>query len=158
MMAAYRLMRAFRRAEMPLAAKVASRAIRHLYGADVHWDAAFEPGVVLVHGIGLVVSGEARVGRGAVLFQHVTLGLGRDPDTGHTGAPIVGRNVHIGPGATVVGPLVIGANSKLMPGAVLMRSVPPRSLVRSAPHKVQPRRRNPAPPTSPDVLEPKHVQ
>ena len=66
-------------AGVPLAPQVASRVIRHLYGSDIHWEAELEPGIVIVHGMGLAVSRAARVRRGAILFQHVTLGLGVDP-------------------------------------------------------------------------------
>jgi serine acetyltransferase len=51
MMAAYRVMRFFVQADIPLAPKVASRAIRHIYGSDIHWDAQLDPGVVVVHGM-----------------------------------------------------------------------------------------------------------
>jgi len=46
-MAAVRLMRALREGGSLLGAKVVSRLIRHLYGCDIHWDAAFEPGVMI---------------------------------------------------------------------------------------------------------------
>jgi serine acetyltransferase/GT2 family glycosyltransferase len=146
MMAAYRLMRAFRSAGMLLPAKLTSRAIRHLYGSDLHWDAVFEPGVMLVHGMGLAVSGAARVGRGSILFQHVTLGAGIHPDTRQAGAPVIGQGVHVGPGASIIGPVVIGAGSKVMGSTVVMHSVPPHSLVRSAPAESQPRGQAKEPP------------
>lgn len=147
MMAAVRLMQALRRAESSLGAKIVSRLIRHLYGADIHWDAALAPGVMIVHGMGLAVSSAARVGRGCILFQNVTLGIGTDPVTRESGAPTLEENVHVGPGATLIGPITVGAGSKVMAGAVLTTSVPPNSLVQTPPPLTLPRvsERKPAP-------------
>jgi serine acetyltransferase/GT2 family glycosyltransferase len=138
-MAAYRVMRALHASGSTLAAKAVSRLIRHLYSSDIHWEAEIEPGVMLVHGMGLAISREARVGRGCILFQHVTLGVGIDPETRRSGAPVLESNVHVGPGATLIGPITVGEGSKVMAGAVLTRSVPPGSLVETPAPEVRPR-------------------
>jgi len=66
---------------------------------------------------------------GCILFQNVTLGFGNDPDTKQPGAPLLERNVHVGIGATLYGPIVVGEATKIMAGCVLSRSVPARSIV-----------------------------
>ena len=129
MMVAYRVMRFFRTARLGLFAKLSSRAIRHLYGADIHWDAELAPGVILIHGVGLVVSHAARVGPRCILFQHVTLGESIHPETRAVGSPLLEADVHVGPGAVLLGPITIGQGSKVMASAVVMYSVPERSLV-----------------------------
>lgn len=141
MMVACRLMRFFSDAGVPLAPKIVSRLIRHAHGADVHWDADLAPGVVIVHGMGIAVSHTARVASGVLISQNVTLGRGRHPDTGEVGGPAVGENVFIGPGATLIGPITVGAGSKIMAGCVVVRSVPPDSLVAAATPTVKPRSR-----------------
>ena len=132
MMIAMRSMALLRDAKVPLLPQVASRLIRHLYGAEVHWNATLHNGISIVHGTGLVLSHRATVGEGCILFHNVTLGEGIDPETRETGAPTLGRDVHVGPGATLLGPIHVGDGSKIMAGAVLTRSVPPGSLVRPA--------------------------
>jgi serine O-acetyltransferase len=132
MMFAVRVMHLMRDSGLRLLAQVVSRLIRHLYAAEIHWDADLAPGISIIHGNGLVVSHSARVAEGAVLFHHVTLGMGLDPATGERGAPTLQRNVHVGPGATLIGPIIVGEGSKIMAGSVLQRSVPPHSLVRPA--------------------------
>jgi serine O-acetyltransferase len=129
MIAAYRAMRFCVEAEIPLAPRVASRLIRHVYGSDIHWEARLEPGVVVVHGMGLAISHAARVERGAILFQNVTLGMGTDPGTRQSGAPVVERGVHVGAGSTLFGPITVGAGSKVTANCLLRQSVPPNSLV-----------------------------
>jgi serine acetyltransferase/GT2 family glycosyltransferase len=128
MMGAYRVMRFFRDAGVPLAPQIASRMIRHLYGSDIHWEAELDPGVMLVHGMGLAISDEAKVRKGVILFHHVTLGTSADA-SGKAGAPTIEEDVHIGAGATIVGPITIGARSKIMAGCFVRESVPPDSLV-----------------------------
>jgi serine acetyltransferase/GT2 family glycosyltransferase len=139
MMVATRAMRLLRDGVHPLAAQVASRLIRHLYGAEIHWDAELEPGIVVIHGIGLVLSHSARVAEGCILFHNVTLGEGTDPETRQVGAPSLGANVHVGPGATIIGPVAVGEGTKIMAGTVLTRSVPNQSLVKPADVAVQQR-------------------
>ncbi len=140
MMAAYRVMRLLRALRLTLFAKVASRLIRHLYAAELHWDADLAPGVVLVHGTGLVVGRAARVGAGCILFQHVTLGESMHPERPEIGSPVLERDVHVGPGAALLGPITVGRGSKVAANAVLMRSVPAASLVEPPAASVRPRR------------------
>lgn len=136
LMIAYRVMRWFRRSGLQLGAQFMSRSIRHAFASDVHWDAELEPGVVIVHGFGLAISYAARVRSGCILFQNVTLGYGPDPERKtEGGAPLLERNVHVGIGATLYGPIVVGEGTKIMAGCVLSRSVPPRSIVEApVPH------------------------
>ncbi len=142
---AYRVMRLLRAWHLPLLPQITSRLIRHLYASDIHWDARFEPGVMIVHGMGLCISHSARVEGGVILFQGVTLGVGIDPVTREVGAPHVGADAHVGAGATLVGPIQVGAASKIMAGVVLMHSVPERSLVEAPAPAVRSRAPRPGP-------------
>jgi serine acetyltransferase/glycosyltransferase involved in cell wall biosynthesis len=141
MMVATRLMRLLRDLKIPLGAEVASRLIRHVYAAEIHWDAELAPGVVVVHGNGLVISHGAKVKSGVILFHNVTLGETVDPATRVQGAPTLEEGVHIGPGATLLGPITIGRESKVMAGAVVTTSVPERSVVKTPPPIVEARAR-----------------
>lgn len=132
MMIAMRAMALFRDAKLPVLPQIASRFIRHAYGAEVHWNTTIRDGIAIVHGTGLVLSHRAVVGEGCILFHNVTLGEGLDPVTHEAGAPTLGRDVHIGPGSTLLGPIHVGDGTKIMAGTVLTRSVPPGSLVRPA--------------------------
>ncbi len=129
LMIAYRIMRYLRDSGLGLGAQFMSRLIRHGFSSDIHWDAELEPGVVVVHGFGLAISYAAKIGSGAILYQNVTLGYGLDPETKAPGAPVIEKNVHIGVGATLFGPIVIGEGTKIMANCVINRSVPPRSIV-----------------------------
>jgi serine acetyltransferase/glycosyltransferase involved in cell wall biosynthesis len=135
LMIAYRVMRAFRGAGLQLGAQFMSRTIRHAFSSDIHWDADLEPGIMIVHGFGLAISYAARARHGCILFQNVTLGYGPiggsggDPQTKVAGAPLLEKNVHVGIGATLFGPITVGEGTKIMAGCVLSQSVPARSIV-----------------------------
>ncbi|MCC6811070.1 MAG: serine acetyltransferase [Deltaproteobacteria bacterium] len=141
MMIATRFMRLAKDSGIPGAAQVASRLIRHIYAAEIHWDTEIAPGVSIVHGTGLVLSHRARVGQGCILFHNVTLGEGIDPETRESGAPTLENDVHIGPGCTLIGPITIGEGTKIMAGAVVTKSVPAGSIVKPAESVVSARER-----------------
>lgn len=138
-MVAYRTMRFLRASGLGLGAQFMSRLIRHAYASDIHWEADFEPGITIVHGFGLAISYAARVRHGCILFQNVTLGYGPDPETKVGGAPLLEKNVHVGIGATLYGPITVGEGTKIMAGCVLSRSVPARSIVEAPVPQTSPR-------------------
>ncbi len=120
-------------------AMLISRVIRHNYGAEMHWNAQIDPGVVIVHGNGLVVSRAASVGAGCILSQHVTLGISRGKD-GSAGGPRLEPNVQVAPGAVLVGPITVGAGSKIGPNVSVADDVAANSVVTAAPAVVGERR------------------
>ena len=72
----------------------------------------------IVHGTGLAIVHSARIGKGAILSQNVTIGDGTDPKTRAVGQPVIEEDVHIGPGAVVIGPVTVGARSRIGPNVV----------------------------------------
>ncbi len=141
MATAIRVMQLGRDLRVPGLAELTSRFIRHAYGAEIHWNADIAPGISIVHGNGLVISHASRVGEGCILFHNVTLGEGLDPKTRERGAPVLEPNVHVGPGAQLIGPIVVGRGSKIGAGAVLTQSVPPESVVLSPSPTISARKR-----------------
>ena len=150
MLAAVRLMRLLHDSGSPLGAKIAARLIRHLYGADVHWTARIADGVGVVHGTGIAIVHSARIGKGVILSQNVTIGDGIDPVTRVVGQPTIEEEVHVGPGAVIIGPVTVGAGSRIGPNVVLRESVPPDSVVEASPPIVRPRHRREVSPSPRD--------
>lgn len=139
MLAVYRVMHWAHQRRLPLVAPVLSRLIRHLYGAEINWKTRIAPGVSIVHGNGLVLSAGAVIDAGCVLFQGVTIGESYDAATDTIGAPHLEANVHVGPNAVLIGPITIGAGSKILAGSVVTQDVPAGSLVRGPEASVSPR-------------------
>jgi serine acetyltransferase len=55
--------------------------------------------------------------------------MGVDPESRTVGAPTVERDVHVGAGSTLVGPITLGARSKITANCFVRTSVPADSLV-----------------------------
>lgn len=108
-------------------------------GMDLPAEASIGPGLTIVHGWGLVVSPDARIGANVTLFHGVT--IGRRDRFDHDarlvgGAPRIGDEVWIGPGALVVGPLQIGNGARIGGGATVSKDVAERRLVVGNPGKI----------------------
>ena len=117
---------------VPGGAQAVSRIIRHFYGAEIHWKAHLAPGICVVHGNGLVISADARVKERCILFQNVTVGRSFDAASGVYGAPTLHANVHVGPGAVLLGPIEIGEGTKIVANSVVTMNVPAGVVVRPA--------------------------
>jgi serine O-acetyltransferase len=139
----YRISRALKQKRIPLIPLILTRMAQTLFAVDLAIDADLGPGVVIVHGFGLVVGSAVRVEGNCCLFHGVTLGdrgsewTGSDREDGH---PIVERDVIIGAGAKILGPVRIGRNSVIGANAVVLKDVPPNSIVAGIPAKVVGRR------------------
>ncbi len=131
MLISVRLMRLARDLHLPGGAQIVSRVIRHLYGAEIHWNAEIAPGISIVHGNGLVISHSSVIGTNCLLFQHVTLGESMHALRRVVGSPTLGDGVQVMPGAVVLGPVHIGAGTKIGANAVVDDDVAPQSVVRS---------------------------
>lgn len=80
----------------------------------------------------------SEIGEDCLIFHDVTLGTGQIP-----GAPKIGNNVDIYPGARVLGGVVIGDRSMIGANCVVTRDVPPESIILAAPGRVMPRSLSP---------------
>lgn len=103
-------------------------------GIEIHPGAKIGHGVFIDHGAGIVIGETAEVGDGCTLYQGSTLG-GTGKDTGKR-HPTLGKNVMIGSGAKVLGPLTVGDNCKIASNAVLLHSIDADSTAVGVPARV----------------------
>jgi serine O-acetyltransferase len=90
----------------------------------------FGPGLSIAHYGSIVVTGRARVGRNCRIHSDVNIG-----ET-HDGAPMIGDNVYIGPGAKIFGAITIGDGVAIGANAVVQRDVSPGVTVGGVPARV----------------------
>jgi serine O-acetyltransferase len=120
--------------KVPVIPRFISHLSRFITGIEIHPGAKIGKGVFIDHGMGVVIGETSEVGDYVTLYQGVTLGgTGKEKGKRH---PTVGNNVVIATGATVLGPITIGDDSKVGAGAVVVRDVPPHSTVVGIPGKV----------------------
>ncbi|HID86910.1 MAG TPA: serine O-acetyltransferase [Anaerolineae bacterium] len=107
---------------------------RALTGIEIHPGARIGPGFFVDHGMGVVIGETAELGENVTLYQGVTLGgTSLKKEKRH---PTIGDNVVIGAGATVLGPITVGENSRIGANSVVVKDVPPNAVVVGVPGRV----------------------
>jgi len=107
---------------------------RFLTGIEIHPAATIGPGVFIDHGMGVVIGETAEIGENVTIYQGVTLGgTSLERVKRH---PTIQRNVVIGSGAKILGPFTVGENSRIGSGSVVVKEVPPNSVVVGVPGRV----------------------
>ena len=105
-----------------LGARTVSQISRFITGIEIHPGAKIGKGLVIDHGMGVVIGETAEIGDNCTIYQGVTLGgTGKDVGKRH---PTLGNNVLVGAGAKVLGPFKIGNNSKIAANAVVLEEIP----------------------------------
>jgi len=125
--------RLWRRGWLTLA-RFLSHVGRFLTGIEIHPAATLGPGLFIDHGMGVVIGETAEVGENVTLLQGVTLGgTSLKREKRH---PTLGNHVVVGAGAKIIGAITIGDGSRIGAGSVVVREVPPNSVVVGVPGRV----------------------
>ena len=130
----HRVARLLWRSDLKLAARVLASLTRVITGVEIHPAATLGEGLFIDHATGVVIGETAEVGADVTLYQGVTLG-GTSLERGKR-HPTVGDRVTIGAGAKVLGPITIGDDTRIGANAVVVKSVPPNSVVVGVPGQV----------------------
>jgi serine O-acetyltransferase len=101
--------------------------IHVFWGIDLSRYAQIGPGVHIAHFGGITVSPYAVLGRNCNLSQSVTIGTSGAAD--REGAPVIGDDVSIGPGARVFGKIQIGKNVRIGANAVVNLDIAENAVV-----------------------------
>jgi serine O-acetyltransferase len=120
--------------KIPLLPRIISQLSRFFTGIEIHPGAKIERGFFIDHGMGVVIGETAEIGKNVLLYHQVTLG-GTSLSAGKR-HPTIGNNVLIGAGAKIFGPIMIGDNSQVGGGAVVIKNVPRDSVVVGNPGRV----------------------
>ena len=115
-------------------ARWVSHVGRFMTGIEIHPAARIGRGLFIDHGLGVVIGETAEVGENVTILQGVTLGgtsLRREKRH-----PTLGDNVVVGAGAKIIGAFKIGDGSRIGAGSVVVREVPPNSVVVGVPGRV----------------------
>ncbi|NLE64635.1 MAG: serine O-acetyltransferase [Elusimicrobia bacterium] len=119
---------------IPMVPRIVSQIGRAFTGVEIHPGAQLGTGILIDHGMGVVIGETAIVGDNVTLYQGVTLG-GTGKETGKR-HPTLGKNIVVGAGAKILGNITIGDNAYIGANAVVLRDVPPNSTVVGVPGHV----------------------
>lgn len=134
----HRLSHALYQAGVPFLPRLISQFARIVTGGiEIHPGARIGKRFFIDHGTGVVIGETAEIGDNVMLYHQVTLGA-----TGwwkHRGDgrvkrhPTIEANTTIGVGASILGPITIGHDSKIGAMALVVQSLPPHSVVVAQP-------------------------
>ena len=119
---------------LKLIARTVSQVMRWLTGIEIHPGARIGHQFFIDHGMGVVIGETAEIGDCVTLYHGVTLG-GTTLSKGKR-HPTLEDNVVVGAGAKVLGAITVGANSRVGANAVVVKTVPPNSVVVGVPGEV----------------------
>ena len=115
-------------------ARWVSQHARRRTGIEIHPGAKIGRGVLIDHGMSVVIGETAEIGDNCIIYQGVTLGgTGKDKGKRH---PTLGNNVMVGAGAKILGPFHVGDNAKIAANAVVLKEVPPNSTAVGVPAQI----------------------
>ena len=100
--------------------------IHVLWGIEIPRSAKIGPGLYIGHYGGITVSSIAVIGRDCNLSQNITIGVSGAGQK--RGAPTLGDNVYVAPGARLVGKITIGNNVKIGANAVIHKDLPDNAI------------------------------
>jgi len=113
---------------------IAQRRMTLQWGIEISPRATIGRGLRIVHHGGIFIGSQVVAGENLFLSHDVTLGLA---GTGkNIGAPTLGNNVYIAPGAKIVGKIRVGNNVKIGANAVVDRDVPDNALVQTSASRI----------------------
>ncbi len=122
---------------------------RALTGIEIHPGATIGPGLFIDHGMGVVIGETAEIGADVTLYHGVTLG-GTSLNKGKR-HPTLGDRVVVGAGAKVLGAITVGADSRIGANAVVVKPVPPNSVVVGVPGQIVARSKKHTAADAPDL-------
>lgn len=83
-------------------------------------------GILFIHPYDIALNSESVIGDNCTILKGATVGNSK---TGKVGAPIIGKNVYIGPNASIVGHVTVGDNVLIAANAFVNFDVPDNSVV-----------------------------
>ena len=127
-------------AKFDLIARVISQFSRFLTGIEIHPKAKIGKNLFIDHGMGVVIGETSEIGDNVTIYHMVTLGgispsINSDDQRHIKRHPTLMDNVVVGSGAQILGPIVIGKNSKIGANAVVTKDVPENAVMIGIPAK-----------------------
>jgi serine O-acetyltransferase len=106
---------------------IANLYIKVFWGIELSRYTQIGDGLFIAHFGGITVSPFAVIGRNCNLSPSITIGVGGQGE--REGAPVIGDDVYIAPGARIFGKITIGNNVKIGANAVVYRDIPDHAVV-----------------------------
>lgn len=111
--------------KLSLLSKVIWFINRMIFNVDIDYRAEISEEVMLIHGLGIVIGHEVRIGRRVKIYQGVTLG-GNNGSVGvyegeKISQPVIEEDCIIAPNSMIFGPVVVRKKSFIKAGKIISR-------------------------------------
>lgn len=101
---------------------------------ELPYETEIGPGFYFGHVFGTIVNAQCRFGKNVNMSHAVTLGkIAKGP---RAGAPVVGDNVYIGPGAKIIGGIQLSKGTTVGANAVITKDTPEDAVMVGIPAKI----------------------
>ena len=136
----HRIANFFHLAKFHLLARIISQLSRFLTGIEIHPGAKIGKNLFIDHGMGVVIGETSDIGDNVTIYHMATLG-GIAPSINSNNQRQVKRHptlsdcVVVGSGAQILGPVMIGRNTKVGANAVVTKDVPENAVMVGIPAK-----------------------
>lgn len=128
----YRISNFLYRKKVPFLHRFFNYIQRIITGSDINYTAQISEGIKIIHGFGVVIGGEVKLGKNAYLMNDITIGS-KIPGGGQ---PVIGDNVYIGVGSRILGEITIGNNVIIGANSIVLEDVPDNCTVAGSPAKI----------------------
>jgi putative colanic acid biosynthesis acetyltransferase WcaB len=105
-----------------------------LLGIEIPASTSIGPGLILRHGVGIVINPSVVIGADVMIRQNVTLGNRLEEHD----CPVIEDGVELGAGAVVIGRVTVGAGARIGAGAVVVKDVPPGGVAINTSTEIRP--------------------
>ena len=136
----HRIANFFSIAKFHLIARIISQFSRFLTGIEIHPNAKIGKNLFIDHGMGVVIGETSDIGDNVTIYHMATLGgiapsINSDDQRNIKRHPTLQENVVVGSGAQILGPVLVGKNSKIGANAVVTKDVPENAVMVGIPAK-----------------------
>ena len=136
----HRVANFFHIAGFHLIGRIISQTSRFFTGIEIHPGAKIGKNLFIDHGMGVVIGETAEIGDNVTIYHAVTLGgsspsIDSERQRHEKRHPTIGDDVVIGSGAQIIGPVVVGKNSRIAANAVVVKDVPESATMVGIPAK-----------------------
>ncbi|MDC0956440.1 hypothetical protein OAS44_01055 [Flavobacteriaceae bacterium] len=107
-----------------------------ILGCEIPATTQIGEGFIVHHGRAIVLNKNVKIGNNVTIKHNTTIGNKENLSGEDLGSPIIGNNVIIAPHCIILGPIIIGDNSIIGAGSVVVKNVEANTIVAGNPAKV----------------------
>jgi putative colanic acid biosynthesis acetyltransferase WcaB len=109
--------------------------VEWIIGTEIPYQTKIGKGLIVYHGINLVINRHTIIGENCMLRHSITLG-NKGLIASGLDCPIIGNNVNIGAHTCILGNIRIGDNAIIGAGSIVTKDVPANTVVAGNPAKI----------------------